>query len=790
MKDLTKLVKAQGTFLGAGPSGWTAELLLPLLSDETCLKGITLLVQLIANNTLDDHSRTLLTCSLLHAIPKKDNDLRPLALGELFVKLACKYCFNLDAPGFPDIFEPIQLAVCCPGGSERAIMTVQAKTELNPTGFMTIFVDASNAYNTADRALMLESVYSDRRLSHLWRAYSFCYSQASQLLLRQHGVVIDTIASAQGGRQGCVLAGLGYAHLFQPAYEACIDGLPNTMARAIMDDLAITGPPAEAFAAYASFKAAAVARGVNVNLIKTCAVQADGILSDGTLALAVANGFHASNVKVGNHEYVGGYIGVDDAAGRAFLVAKLNKQQNIARAIRDSDFPLHLALNVAKTHALPRPTFYFRSLPYRVSREPLEDFDGDVQASLMRRCNLSHELPPSALLSLTQPVGNCGLGLRSLAQVRPAGKWSASVSVAADVQSFADAADSPLPFMLDREAAFADLVAAGARVADPTVDSYYDIKIDEEEKKAWGPYVDARLQFLPSSADRIIFYYCGERTIHSLQFMLSRSVANAALDRFLAGDECTVSDRIRLTSCRAKESGLWLQLHPLSLPMPDPLFRIALRLRLGLPPCAKDLPSPCPLCGKGVGVDGTPDAWHPFACSSVRRRMVTTRHDRGMELLCRFARSCSVIASLEPKDFKSLVPDGEFFFSGFSALGDLSGVHPTAPSHLHASPQPGKAAERRAAAKDAKYASHAESVGSSFSAFVVDSFGCMHKHFTKFLDRIEEEASLAPFLASPGRLSRDDFLSLFAAQWQSDNARIVLQWLRMCRKRMHGSLLH
>ena len=66
----------------------------------------------------------------------------------------------------------------------------------------------------------------------------------------------------------------------------------------------------------------------------------------------------------------------------------------------------------------------------------------------------------------------------------------------------------------------------------------------------------------------------------------------------------------------------------------------------------------------------------------------------------------------------------------------------------------------------------------------------MHKDFTTFLDRIEEEASLAPFLASPGRLSREDFLSLFAAQWQSDNARIVLQWLRMCRKRMHISMLH
>ena len=720
--------------------------------------------------------------------------MRPLALGEFFAKLACKYCFNIDAPGFPAIFEPIQLAVCCPGGSERAILTMQAKTELDPEGFITIYVDSSNAYNAADRAMMLESVYSDSRLSHLWRAYAFCYATPSHLLLRQHGAIVDSISSAQGGRQGCVLAGLGYAHLFQPAYENCIRGLDNTTARAIMDDLAITGPPEEVFAAYNAYKRDAEARGVRVNISKTYAVQAAGSLSSATLALATANGFDADHVLVGNHPYVGGYVGVDDAQGRTFLAGKLAKQQAITRAISDIDFPLHLALNVAKIHVLPRPIFYLRSLRYRVTRAPLAAFDSTLTTALLRRCNLSHDLPTSALLSFTQPVGNGGTGVRPLERVAPAGKWAASVAVARDVQVFADAAGNAepaftLPSIVDRNLAYADLVVAGIATADESCESYHDIEISDDEKKAWGPVVDPRLQFLPARPDLIVSFYNGERTIRSLQFMLSRTMDNAVLQRFLDSDECTIADRIRLTSCRAKESGLWLSLSALCLPMPDPLFRLALRLRLGLPPLAHDLPSPCPLCNKGVGADGTPDAWHPFACSAVRRRMVTTRHDRGMELVCRYARMCSVIASLEPKDFKSLVPDGEFFFSCLSALSDLTGVHPTAPSHLLASPQPGKALKRRVRVKHVKYDPLARATGSTLFALAVDSFGHLHDEFFKLLDLIEEEATLAPFLAAPGRLTRDDFLHIFSTQWQTDNARIVHQWLRMCRKRMHSSSL-
>ena len=79
--------------------------------------------------------------------------------------------------------------------------------------------------------MMLESVYSGSRLAHLWSAYDFCsHPRSSSPPARNHHRL-----SYVGSRWAPRLcpAGFGYAHLFQPAYENCVRGLPNTTARAI-----------------------------------------------------------------------------------------------------------------------------------------------------------------------------------------------------------------------------------------------------------------------------------------------------------------------------------------------------------------------------------------------------------------------------------------------------------------------------------------------------------------------------------------------------------------------------
>jgi hypothetical protein len=86
----------------------------------------------------------------------------------------------------------------------------------------------------------------------------------------------------------------------------------------------------------------------------------------------------------------------------------------------------------------------------------------------------------------------------------------------------------------------------------------------------------------------------------------------------------------------------------------------------------------CPLCKKEA------DPWHALACSAVRRRAVTTRHDRSMQLLVHFARSNDVLARFEPINMGSRVPDGELIFPRKIVTVDLTGVHFLAP-HLHSS---------------------------------------------------------------------------------------------------------
>ena len=207
-----------------------------------------MLIQLIANNELDDHSRDLFTASI-HGIPKpgRPHELRPLAVGELFLKLAAKYCLNLDKHELPGIFEPIQLAFS-PAGSERAMQTIQAHIEADPDDYITLHIDCSNAYNLLDRAAMLTSVYSDQHLSHTWKVFAFSYSSTSKLLLRDHGHILDTVLSERGVKQDCVLGPLGYAHTVHAGYKAALAEQPNTTARAIMDDLSLSGPPREVFA--------------------------------------------------------------------------------------------------------------------------------------------------------------------------------------------------------------------------------------------------------------------------------------------------------------------------------------------------------------------------------------------------------------------------------------------------------------------------------------------------------------------------------------------------------------
>ena len=60
---------------------------------------------------ISDRARAYLTCSLLIPVNKSGGGIRPIAVSEVFYRLACIYALELVRDVLPDVFEPIQLGV-------------------------------------------------------------------------------------------------------------------------------------------------------------------------------------------------------------------------------------------------------------------------------------------------------------------------------------------------------------------------------------------------------------------------------------------------------------------------------------------------------------------------------------------------------------------------------------------------------------------------------------------------------------------------------------------------------
>jgi hypothetical protein len=74
---------------------------------------------------------------------------------------------------------------------------MQAAVELRPTDGV-LHVDVIDAYPSVDRGLMLNEVYGDTRLRHMWRSFDFNFGQPSVVLVRVGDRVVHSSVSDNG----------------------------------------------------------------------------------------------------------------------------------------------------------------------------------------------------------------------------------------------------------------------------------------------------------------------------------------------------------------------------------------------------------------------------------------------------------------------------------------------------------------------------------------------------------------------------------------------------------------
>ena len=168
----------------------------------------------IINGRASGEASTRLLASRLIAIPKQTlgadlacppaNKIRPIAVGEALYRIAAHIalaqCGQLSRL-FPDIQKGLHKS-----GVERTLHCIHAHLEYThsilgatPAG---IAIDFRAAYQTLDRGLIISSVQQTPALGPIWRAFSWAYSQPSELLLFDtEGNMMSSILSKNGVRQ-------------------------------------------------------------------------------------------------------------------------------------------------------------------------------------------------------------------------------------------------------------------------------------------------------------------------------------------------------------------------------------------------------------------------------------------------------------------------------------------------------------------------------------------------------------------------------------------------------------
>src|SRR6185312_2339125 len=123
--DVAKAARKLRTGATPGPSGWTEELVLEAMEDPDAARGIAAFVTDIANAAVSPTVRELLTTCTLVGIPKPDGGVRPIAMGEVFLKIASCLAQQLCAQDLRDLFAPYQAGVLNPSGAQGIVHKVR-----------------------------------------------------------------------------------------------------------------------------------------------------------------------------------------------------------------------------------------------------------------------------------------------------------------------------------------------------------------------------------------------------------------------------------------------------------------------------------------------------------------------------------------------------------------------------------------------------------------------------------------------------------------------------------------
>ena len=315
-KELCDIIESLATGAAGGCTSWTAEMTNVIVRDDVCRREFGAFILDVMNDTIDECVRKRLVRARLVPIGKANGGIRPIAIGEVVLKIAGKVLFARYAAEINAHFGKLQFGCLHKKGVERVVHNVRADIA---EGRHILAVDQANAFNSPYRFRIAIALYAVPVFRYFWRVFFLEYGSASDLLFFDEGKLFERIPSQRGTRQGSSLGGFYFCVVLQPVLEVLAAEFPDINFYAYMDDVTMTGFNYEELArAFFRFRDLCRPLGLEFNADKCDWLGAEGAAMHESLS-------DAGVVRCeGCVKILGAYIG-EAGACRKKLLDKLEK---------------------------------------------------------------------------------------------------------------------------------------------------------------------------------------------------------------------------------------------------------------------------------------------------------------------------------------------------------------------------------------------------------------------------------------------------------------------------------
>jgi hypothetical protein len=722
-----------------GPSQISGELMVLLANDSIALDCLCEFAELAFNNTMPRIPREIILASTLIAPLKSNGKPRPIAMGEVLSKAFGDYASRLLTPNISDSLNGIQKSIGVSSGVEITLSSIQMAIEAGQMAdcpanerLVVLKVDIKNAFNEICRRQVIRTAAENPNYDEVANFVMFIFGIDSTLLVKSGGSVVALIKSLTGTRQGDPFSNLIFCGTIHPALVDTQTRFPVVSLEAIADDIHLTGPSSEVFAAY-DHLAQILFQTLHLQISEKSRLLWPYTSSPPMECVHFCVS-RKLQLAIGAMETLGGVVGLEYSIDPNNLSAVEDIRQQFPHLpvscespisiveglwtphfeaidkLTSLSIPLQHYLLLLRTCVIAGPTFLTRVIYPSLTRAIIPRYQQKLLQSLSSRL----KIPISALMNqrvytqLSLPLSLGGLGFAILDSHYPLNFVSC---FAYCVQWCRDKMGPNLPMFQEVQSSL-DKVFGDMGFSSDTC-----LRLSKILPRQFPQLVQSVIEGGINPKDK-------------LQHRLTRELQRDRFQGLVDHPDTTPQDRIRFAGITSYRASAWLTTIPAHahLSLSDLAIQTQTRFWLGLAP-SNEPPDSCPHCH----VSCSHDPWHKLSCQADFKFLVNRRHNAVRDIIKRTCQLHDVGCEAEPVVYSANPSSGNkearpdlLFHMTRPILADIEVIHSNAASYQKYSNDPSRILSLAQQAKEKKHQVKSAEINCDFVPIICSTYGQFH----------------------------------------------------------------